>query len=419
MSNGDIRKDELEASGNHAGAIIGFATTKGKQVHARVASSFISLEQAELNLKELGGNSFDALKQKGRNRWNEVLGRIDVSTDNVDDMRTFYSCLYRCTLFPRMFFERDANGKIVHYSPYNGQVEPGYMYTDMGFWDIFRALMPLVDLVYPDVARQMQEGFYNAYKESGFYPEWATPGHRECMVGNNSASIVADAYMKGLLPKQSLQAIYEALLHDANNVHPKVSTTGRVIDKLDAVFTTPPTFGGNVDTRKQLIHEMREMQVVNMGQYAHGNQPIQHMIYLYNYAGEPWKAQYWAREVMRRLYLPTPDGYCGDEDNGLTSAWYVMSALGFYSVCPGSKQYVLGSPLFKKASIHLPNGKAISMTAKDNDDANRYVQSLKVNGKGYDKNYLTHELLSNGATLSFQMSDRPNKKRGTQRSSFP
>ena len=101
------------------------------------------------------------------------------------------------------------------------------------------------------------------------------------------------------------------------------------VDKLDAVFKEPPTFGGNVDTRKQLIHEMREMQVVNMGQYAHGNQPIQHMIYLYNYAGQPWKTQYWVREAMRRLYYPTPDGYCGDEDNGQTSAWYIMSALGF------------------------------------------------------------------------------------------
>lgn len=538
VPNGEIRTDALEASGNHAGAIIGFATKKGEKVHARVASSFISPEQAELNLKELGNNSFEALKQKGKDRWNEVLGRIEVSSDNLDEMRTFYSCLYRCTLFPRMFFERDAKGQIVHYSPYNGNVEPGYMYTDMGFWDIFRALMPLVDLVYPDVARQMQEGFYNAYKESGFYPEWATPGHRECMVGNNSASVVTDAYMKGLLPKQDLQKIYEALLHDANNVHSTVSTTGRVgykeyntlgyvpsdvvgqsasrtleyayddwciyqmgkslgrpkaetdvyrqrcqnyknlfyakygmmsgrdskgnflddfkpdawwgpftegnswhwtwcvfhdirglvnlmggdkafTDKLDAVFTTPPTFGGNVDTRKQLIHEMREMQVVNMGQYAHGNQPIQHMIYLYNYAGEPWKTQYWAREVMKRLYLPTPDGYCGDEDNGQTSAWYVMSALGFYSVCPGSNQYVLGSPLFKKASIHLPNGKTISMTAAGNSDVNRYVQSLKVNGKEYGKNYLTQEQLANGAALSFQMGDKPNKKRGTQRSSFP
>lgn len=94
-----------------------------------------------------------------------------------------------------------------------------------------------------------------------------------------------------------------------------------------------------------------------MGNYAHGNQPIQHMIYLYNYAGQPWKAQYWLRETMNRLYLPTPDGYCGDEDNGQTSAWYVFTALGFYPVCPGSDQYVLGAPYFKKVTLQLENGK--------------------------------------------------------------
>ena len=93
-----------------------------------------------------------------------------------------------------------------------------------------------------------------------------------------------------------------------------------------------------------VIHEIREMEIANMGNYAHGNQPIQHMIYLYNYAGEPWKAQYWLRETMNRLYLPTPDGYCGDEDNGQTSAWYVFTALGFYPVCPGSNEYVMGAP---------------------------------------------------------------------------
>lgn len=188
---------------------------------------------------------------------------------------------------------------------------------------------------------------------------------------------------------------------------------------LDSVFTTPPVFGANTNTRQSLIHEMREMQVIDMGQYAHGNQPIQHMIYLYNYAGQPWKTQYWVREIMNRLYQPTPDGYCGDEDNGQTSAWYVMSALGFYSVCPGTDEYVLGAPLFKSVKVHLENGKTIEISAPENSDENRYIGNIRYNGKKYDKNYLNHSLLIKGAKIRFDMSSEPNYKRGTEPDSFP
>ncbi len=537
VTDGNINTASTESKADHAGAIIGFATRKGEKVHARVASSFISPEQAELNLRELGGNDFDTLVKQGRDRWNDVLGRVEVESDDVDRLRTFYSCLYRSTLFPRMLHETDANGNIVHYSPHTGKVHPGRFFTDTGFWDSFRGELPMLNLMYPEISAQMQEGFYNAYLESGFYPEWASPGHRDCMIGNNSASVVADAFVKGVTPANA-EGMYEGLLHGANALHPSVSSSGRfayedyntlgyvpvesgrqsaartleyayndwciyqmgrklgrpaaetdvykkrsrnyrnlynapfhlmsgkdrdgnftpdfdpvewwgpftegnswhyswsvfhdiegLIDlmggrkqfvaMLDSVFTTPPTFGKNVDTRKQLIHEMREMQIVDMGQYAHGNQPIQHMIYLYNYAGEPWKAQYRLREVMNRLYLPTPDGYCGDEDNGQTSAWYIMSALGFYTVCPGTDEYVLGAPLFTKATVKLPNGKNIEISAPQNSDTNRYVDNLKLNGKDYDKNYLRHADLTGGARLDYKMSDKPNYKRGTRKSDAP
>lgn len=537
VTDGSIDTSATETKADHAGAIIGFATAKGEKVHARVASSFISPEQAEINLRELGDKSFDALVQQGRDRWNEVLGRIEVESDDVDRLRTFYSCLYRSTLFPRMFHEIDADGNIVHYSPHTGQVLPGRLYTDTGFWDSFRGELPMINLVYPEVGAWMQEGFYNHYKESGFYPEWSSPGHRDCMIGNNSASVVADAFVKGVTPADA-EAMYEGLLHGANALHPTVPASGRVafgeyntmgyvpsdvagqsaartleyayddwciyqmgrklgrpkaetdvykkrsqnyrnlyyapfkmmsgrdskgefpadfdpvvwwgpftegnswhytwsvfhdvqglidlmggkkqfVAMLDSVFTTEPTFGKDVDTRKPLIHEMREMQIVDMGQYAHGNQPIQHMIYLYNYGGEPWKTQYHVREVMNRLYRPTPDGYCGDEDNGQTSAWYIMSALGFYTVCPGTDQYVLGAPLFTKARINLPNGKKIEFSAPGNSDTNRYVGVLKLNGRDYGKNYLSHADLVNGARLDYTMSDKPNYKRGTKASDAP
>lgn len=219
--------DELYQQANHAGSVIGFRTEKGEKVHARVASSFISLEQAERNLKELENDDFDVLVEKGRTEWNKVLGAIQVEGGSLDQYRVFYSCLYRSVLFPRKFYEFDAAGNIVHYSPYNGNVLPGYMYTDTGFWDTFRCLFPLLNLVYPSRNKEIQEGLINTYKESGFFPEWASPGHRGCMVGNNSASVLADAYLKGIRVAD-VKALYEGVVHGTEHVHPKVSSTGRL-----------------------------------------------------------------------------------------------------------------------------------------------------------------------------------------------
>lgn len=529
VDNKTLIAESTETTSAHAGAIIGFATKKGETVHARVASSFISEEQAMQNLKELGDDTFDTLVEKGKYAWNDVLGRVEVEGGDLDQYRTFYSCLYRSLLFPRKLYEVDASGAIVHYSPFNGKVLPGYMYTDTGFWDTFRCLFPLLNLIYPSVNKEIQEGLINTYKESGFFPEWASPGHRGCMVGNNSASVLVDAYMKGVRV-DDVATLYEGLLHATENVHPEISSTGRLgyeyynrlgyvpydvkinenaartleyayndwciyklakelkrpkkeinmfahramnyknlfdketllmrgknkdgkfmapfsplkwgdaftegnswhytwsvfhdpqglinlmggddvfVSMLDSVFSVPPVFDDSY--YGQVIHEIREMTVMNMGNYAHGNQPIQHMIYLYNYAKQPWKAQYWLRQVMDRLYTPTPDGYCGDEDNGQTSAWYVFSALGFYPVCPGTDQYVLGAPLFKKATVHFENGKTLEIKAPQNSCTNLYIKDMKVNGAEYSKNYVTHSLLQNGGVVDCVMSDTPNMERG-------
>ena len=518
---------------NHAGAIVTFSTRRGEQVNARVASSFINWEQPLINLRELGSDDLETVKEKGRQRWNEVLGRIQVEDDNVDHLRTFYSCLYRSVLFPRSFYEIDANGKPYHYSPYNGQVLAGRLFTDTGFWDTFRSLFPLVDLIYPTMGEWMQEGLVNTWLESGFLPEWASPGHRDCMVGNNSASIVADAYLKGLRG-YDIDQLWQAVVHGTTAVHPQVKSTGRLgyeyyndlgyipydvginenvartleyayddwciyrlgkalgkpeseigvfkeramnyrnvfdhesklmrgrnsdgsflspfsplkwgdaftegnswhytwsvfhdpqglIDlmdgkesfcqMLDSVFAVPPVFDDSY--YGYTIHEIREMQIMNMGNYAHGNQPIQHMIYLYNYAGQPWKAQYWVRQVMDRLYSDAPDGYCGDEDNGQTSAWYVFSALGFYPVCPGSNQYVIGSPYLDKVTLSLENGKQVTISRKGKGC---YIDSMTVNGKRYTHNYLDHETLMKGSDIIFIMTDQPNMKRGTSKNDAP
>ena len=536
VADGTVGEGNTEATCNHAGAIIGFQTKRGEVVNVQVASSFISEEQALRNLGELKDGCFDRIKAEGRKTWNDVLGKIEIEDQNIDHKRTFYSCLYRSVLFPRSFFEYDAQGKVVHYSPYNGKVLPGYMFTDTGFWDTFRCLFPLLNVMYPSMNTKMQEGLVNAYKESGFLPEWASPGHRGCMVGNNSASIVADAYLKGLRGYDA-EELWKAVVHGANNVHPTVSSTGRlgheyyntlgyvpydvkinenvartleyayddwciykfgkalgksekelkpflaraynyknVFDPetklmrgrnkdgkfqtpfsplkwgdaftegnswhyswsvfhdpqglinlmggkqifnqmLDSVFNVPPLFDDSY--YGGVIHEIREMQIMNMGNYAHGNQPIQHMIYLYGYSGQPWKTQYWIREVMDKLYTAHPDGYCGDEDNGQTSAWYVFSAMGFYPVCPGSNQYVLGVPYFDKLTLHLENGKSLTVTAKGNSDDTRYVNAMTLNGETYNHNYLTHDAVMNGGNIVFDMSKTPNTQRGTLAEDVP
>lgn len=180
-----------------------------------------------------------------------------------------------------------------------------------------------------------------------------------------------------------------------------------LVKKLDEFFTIPEP--GSVSDSGGVIHEMREARDVRMGQYGHSNQPSHHIPYMYNYAGEPWKTQEKVREVLDRLYIGSEigQGYAGDEDNGEMSAWYILSSLGIYPLKMGSPEYAIGSPLFKKATIQLENGKKIVINAPNNSKENKYVQGLKLNGADYTKTYIMHDDLKNGATLDFDMGPNP------------
>jgi len=182
------------------------------------------------------------------------------------------------------------------------------------------------------------------------------------------------------------------------------------VAKLDSFFSEPNKV--KVGTYGGMIHEMTEMVMANLGQYAHGNQPIQHMVYLYNYANEPWKAQFHSREVMTKLYNANENGYPGDEDQGQTSSWYVLSALGIYSVTPGSGEYVVGSPMFKKITINLDNSKKFIIEAPANDSNNIYIQSATLNGSNYTRNFLSHSDIINGGIFKLEMGSKPNLNRG-------
>lgn len=501
----------------------------------RVASSFVSKEQALLNFeREVKNRSFSDVMLCAKNEWNEKLGRICVEGEVVPNtIRTFYSCLYRTLLFPRKFFEYDSENQTIYYSPYDGKIHSGVMYTDNGFWDTFRAVHPLFTLLYPEITEGVLQSLLNTYDESGFLPEWASPGHRNCMIGNNSLSLIVDAWQKGFRnidTEKALKAMlnqtlaqgsepsvgrngyedyhrlgyvpypdyYEAsaktleyayadwclatfaesvgeksiareyfsksqnyrnlfdsnigfmraknkqgewiepfdatewggpftegcswhytwsVFHDVEGLSQLMGGHSAMAKQLDSLFAAPNTY--NYGTYGFVIHEIAEMVALNMGQYAHGNQPIQHAIYLYNYLGQPWKTQQRVREVLTRLYSAVPDGYCGDEDNGQTSAWYVFGALGFYPVCPGTSEYVVGSPLFEKAVLSLPNEKTFEVNASKNSLDNVFIQNALLNGRKFENNYLTHEQISSGGKFDLKMSDKPNKKRGTEKENLP
>lgn len=525
--NGEKHEGEAEREGRRIGAWLQF--NDGVKVQAKVASSYISPEQAELNLKtELDQfNSLEETKQAAWEIWNNHLGRILVEGGTEEEIATFYSCYFRASLFSRKFYELDENGKPYYFSPYDGTVHQGYLYTDTGFWDTFRAQFPLNALMHPTMHGRYVSGLLDAYDQCGWLPSWSFPGEAGSMIGNHAISLLADAWAKGIHtfdPERALKAYYHeatdkgpwgpangrdgwreyyalgyvpypayreataktleyayddfcgyqlaqmtghtffkgvfsrqmfnyknlydpqvgfmrgrdkngqwtpkfdpyewggpytegnawhylwSVFHDVNGLIGLLGGEKNFELKLDSVFTVPNTV--HVGTYGRKIHEMTEMEMAQMGQYAHGNQPIQHMIYLYNYAGKPWKGQMRVREIMNRLYNSTENGYPGDEDQGQTSSWYVLSAMGFYSVCPGTDEYVMGSPVFRKTTITLENGNKFVIEAEKNNQQNVYIQAAKLNGKDYSKTYIRYQDIVNGGTLQLEMSNQPNKSRG-------
>lgn len=534
--NGDtLLHEQTHVAADYSCAYLKFDVPAGEKLTIRTASSFISPEQAAINFnREVADADVKLIGGKAREQWNNYLGRVEAEGGTDDQLRTFYSCLYRTLLFPREFYEFDSQGNPVYYSPYDGNVYDGYMYTDNGFWDTFRAVHPMFTLLYPEVSERVTQSIINAYNESGFMPEWASPGHRGCMIGNNSISLLVDTWMKGIRTVDAEKAL-EAIIHQTQSRHPEIASVGRdgfeyynkigyvpypevpeataktleyayadwciarfaetlgkqdiagqyyrraqnyrnlyypehgfmwtkdakgnwrdkfdatewggpftegsswhwtwsvfhdpeglsdlmgghepMVARLDSMFVAPNTY--NYGTYGFVIHEIAEMVALDMGQYAHGNQPVQHAIYLYDYVGQPWKTQYHIRNVMDKLYNPGSKGYCGDEDNGQTSAWYVFSAMGFYPVCPGMPEYAIGSPLFKKVTLHLSEGKTFTVSAANNAADRPYIQKAMLNGEELSRNYLTHDELLKGGELTLSMDSVPNTQRGTQPADFP
>ncbi len=505
-----------ELEGNQIGAAVEFDPTA--PVVMQIGTSFISTDQALQNLKsEVGTSSFDAVRAQGERSWNDNLGRIEVAGGTPDQMRTFYSCLYRAHLFPRMFHETDADGKVVHYSPYDGKVHDGVSYTDNGFWDTYRTVYPLFALIQPQRYGEMINGFLQSYREGGWMAQWPSPGYRVSMPGTHGDAIIADAVVKniggfdvkeayaaitkhaeqpspqrgagrnriadylklGYVPdavsetldfayddfcvsqvadklglKDDVEKYRQRALNYRNIYDPSVGFMraknaqgqwrtpfnqyewgGPYVEggpwqsswavqqdpaglmaimggrekftaKLDQMMVEPPRY--DVGSYGNEIHEMTEMSVTHFGQYGHGNQPVHHILYLFAAAGQPWKTQYWVRRVMNELY--SPDGFAGDEDNGEMGSWYVLNALGMYSLCPGRPEYVLGSPLFKSVKLHVPGRPDLTINAPSNSPQNMYVQKVTINGKTYDPLWIPFSTITNGGTIGFDMGSKAHER---------
>ena len=508
---------EAEAGGHRIG-ILRFRQDQYLQAH--IATSFIGFEQAALNLRnEIGQRSVDDLRSLAATRWNEHLNRIEIEGTTEEQRRTFYSCMYRVLLFPRTWHEPDAEGKMHHFSAFNGKVMPGVMYADHGYWDVYRAWYPLMSIVFPERLGEILQAWVNAYKEGGWLPQFPCPGYRACMTGSLIDSVFGDAAAKQI-KGFDLESAYEGLKKHATMPGDPAKGYGRVgleqylklqyvpadrvaqsvAETVDAAYgdfciaqvatalgkeddhatfmkrsenwrhvydaevkffrgknedgswLTPfnpftwgspyvegaawqhrwdapqnlsgliEQMGGDSAAAKALqemlsappifhvgvygieIHEMSEMAAVPFGQYAHSNQPVHHLLYIFAHAGRPDLTQLWVRKVMQSLY--TPNTFAGDEDTGSMSAWFVLSALGFYPVCPGKPEYTLGSPLFPRSVVHVPGGVTFTIEAQGNTPDAVFVRRTSLDGNEILGGVIEHAAIVRGGTLRFEMASR-------------
>lgn len=513
---------------------VGTAQTAGKgtgviefpidqpKVELRIATSYISPEQAWHNLQVETRGGFDAVRQRTATAWDEKLSRITVD-GTPDQQATFYSCLYRAMKFPHKIYEPDAEGKPIHYSPWDGRVHPGMAFADSGLWDTYRTLYPFLSIVYPQDLGDMISGWLNAYREGGWLPQWPNPGGFRAMPGSHADAMIADAMSKGITGFDYNTA-YAALRHDAFDVsrhgggrpaldtylklgympaksdgywvsetldfayddwcvaqaaklmhHPddyralmlrsqnyknlwdpkaqfmrSKNADGSWTDKdfdplawgngyaeagpwqsswavphdvaglanltggpaafagiLDHLFNQPSVF--HVGGYGGEIHEMTEFAAINMGQFAGNNQPSFSLPYLFAAVGQPWKTERLTRRFCE-YFNASPDGFTGDDDNGSSAAWYLLSSMGMYPLTPGQPSYVLTSPVFKSIKISLPLGKSFTITAIDNSPQNVYVKSRLLNGKPDTNTWITQSDITTGGTLMDQMSNHPTER---------
>ncbi len=529
-----LNSNKKEIKGTGVGVAVKFLTNRNEKVNLKIATSFISIPQAITNFNsELAEYSFDELKIQANQAWNNELNKIVVEGGTSDQKSLFYTSFYRALLFPKIFYEFDESGKIIHYSPFDGRVHNSFLYTDIGFWNSHRTLFPFFTLMYPEMNSNILKGMTNAYREGGWLPQHPSPGYRKPYLGNHAGAIFVDAVTKGITDFDTDLA-YQAIKKDAIVTPPKYApgrsglkeynnigyvpfpeyqysvtktleyayddyciwklgdALGRIDEiesyishaynyqnlydssnrfligrsaegafdknfeakewggayyignawhynwnvphdiaglinlyggeeefgkKLDSLFLVPPEF--KVGTYRHVIPEMTNMVVTDLGQYSHINPNLQHVAYLYNYIGKPWRTQEILNVFTQKLYRPTPGGLSGDEYVSNLSSWYLFTAMGFYPITAGTNEYVLGAPIFEKVILNLENGKTFTIEAPNRTSDNFYVEDVELNGSELNQNYILHSDVINGGKLKFEMDKNPNKKFGRDESAYP
>lgn len=524
----NVQSGEKTIDGDHAGAYLEFATEPDKPVELTMATSYLGYEQAEVNLARETAGGFDATRARTAAAWENHLSRARVSGGTEEQRRTFYSSLYRAGTFPHKLYELDAKEQPVHFSVYDGERHTGPAYGDIGFWDIYRANFSLWSLLYPEQYRDILNGFVNTLPQSGWFPQWPSPGHRNGMIGTHIDAVIADAVTKklggfdaeaayagirkdafevppdgsvgrsglkeylalGYVParrqagysvSQSLDYAYDdwcvaqvakalgktddynallprtknyqklwdaetgffrpkrrdgkwlepfdsyawgsgyveggpwqctwAVQHDVAGLAELMGGPEKLNQKLDQMMGQPPIF--HVGEFRHVIHEMSEMAAVPFGQYAHSNQPVHHVLYLFAAVGHPETTQYWTRRVCEELYNSGPDGFCGDEDNGEMSSWFVLSSLGLFQPCLGDPDYTLTSPLFDRSELTLPDGKRLTIAAKGNSPLNRFVVQMSFNGQPLAEETLSYPRLMQGGEMTVEIAAQPPQRTAT------
>lgn len=511
--------DDVKVVDNNSQAIVQFGESDGQPIVARVGISIVSEENAKENLvHDVKSFDFDHIHAQARETWVKEMETILVESKNEKDLHNFYTAIYHSKIVPNI--ASDINGQFrKHDMSIGTQKEGDKYYSTFSLWDTFRAWNPLMTLINTDLVNDMSRSFVTMYDASGELPLWPlSAGETYTMIGYHSVSVLADAYLKGILSDDfDIQHAYEAMKvssdnnkkgsdyyikygfipsnikresvsclleyayddwciaqvatklghkEDAERYTQRALSYINVFDgdtkflrgkRLDGNWESPfnPYAPGRAYTeatawqyRYFVPHDVKGMaqlfggydEFTNalddlftadskidgdmvditglIGQYGQGNEPSHHMAYLFNYVGQPWKTQYWTRRILNELYDATPEGIIGNEDCGQMSAWYILSSLGFYQVCPGTDQFILTSPLFNKSTINLANGKTLAITA-NNPSKNIYIEKVILNGEEITNNYLTYTQIMEGGVLEYVLTDKANETRGVDKKTFP
>lgn len=500
-----------EAEGDKITAILNFSTHVNEVIMLKVGISPVSQENALANIKaEIPDWDFERVEADAYENWNRELGKVEVTTYYINDMRTFYTSLYHAYIAPVLY--NDCNGdylgtdkKIYH--------NPGFQnYSTFSLWDTYRAEQPLLTILQPQRVPDMINSLLAIYQQQGKLPIWPLMGcETNCMVGYSAVPIIADAYLKGFQgfdPQLALDAMVASSTRNDNGMqlmknkgyipadreNESVSKSleysisdwciyqvavklGRIDDveyyskrakaftqyfdtstgfmraRLDdGTFRVPfdpvkatvdytegnswqytwmvpqdvegliHLFGGD----RPFVQKLDSLFVATgdlgkdapedisglIGQFAQGNEPSHHIPYLYAYAGQQWKTAEKVHSIIHTLYHDRPDGLCGNEDCGQMSAWYVLSAMGFYPVNPAASCFVFGTPLFNEVKINLPNKKKFTLTVLNPNPNSIYINTIIFNNLPYKNSYITYKDIMKGGSLQIIMSDKPNKNFG-------